>query len=528
MKYSFSLKGDICMNDEHNNYESQNSENDNIQSQQNQDNNSIYQLNKQDLERLNQTYRSTGDNNSYEEKGSIYRGENPNSDKEDPNREKTTPNIKKENPDKEEVTPYVNIENLYENNKNSNSYEENPVKIKKKYKFLKKVGMVALAGLVIGTLGAASLQTYNYFGKGIGNSFFGETIDGKNLTAEENAGNRDTVAVEASTKGKVTGDVSEVVENVMPSIVAINSLVTNVSSDFFGRQYSQEVPGSGSGIIIGQNDSEILIATNNHVIDGASKVEIIFADKTKASAKVKGTAPNSDLAVVSVDINDLEKDTIKNIKIATLGNSDNTKLGEMAIAIGNALGYGQSVTVGYISAVNRKVDIEGVKLNLIQTDAAINPGNSGGALLNSKGEVIGINSVKYVDESVESIGYAIPISNAIPIINHLMNRTTLAEKDRAYIGVSGEDVTEVYSQAFEMPVGYYVSKVKEGSAAEEAGIKVGDIIVAINDISIESGQELQDTLTYTKAGSKGTITVKSLADGKYVERVLDIVFDYRP
>jgi len=271
-----------------------------------------------------------------------------------------------------------------------------------------------------------------------------------------------------------------------------------------------------------------LIATNNHVIDGASKVEIIFADKTKASAKVKGTAPNSDLAVVSVDINDLEKDTIKNIKIATLGNSDNTKLGEMAIAIGNALGYGQSVTVGYISAVNRKVDIEGVKLNLIQTDAAINPGNSGGALLNSKGEVIGINSVKYVDESVESIGYAIPISNAIPIINHLMNRTTLAEKDRAYIGVSGEDVTEVYSQAFEMPVGYYVSKVKEGSAAEEAGIKVGDIIVAINDISIESGQELQDTLTYTKAGSKGTITVKSLADGKYVERVLDIVFDYRP
>jgi len=301
-----------------------------------------------------------------------------------------------------------------------------------------------------------------------------------------------------------------------------------VSSDFFGRQYSQDIPGSGSGIIIGQNDSEILIATNNHVIDGASKVEIVFADKTKASANVKGAAPNSDLAVVSVDVNSLEKDTIKNIKIATLGNSDNTKLGEMAIAIGNALGYGQSVTVGYISALNREVAIEGVNLNLIQTDAAINPGNSGGALLNSKGEVIGINSVKYVDESVESIGYAIPISDAIPIINNLMNRTTLAEKERAYIGVSGEDVTNVYSQAFEMPVGYYINQVAEGSAAEKAGIKVGDIIVALNDIRIESGEDLRDTLTYTKAGSKGTITVKSLEDGKYIEKVLEIEFGYRP
>lgn len=517
MKYSFSLKGDICMNDENNNYESQNSENDNTQSQ-NKENksNSIYQLNRQDLEKLNQTYRSAGDKKSYEEMGTSYIEETPN---------------REETPYKVVEAPYGEKEDFYEKKESSNSYENNPnsyetpVKIKKKYKFVKKIGMVALAGLVIGILGAASLQTYNYFGKGIGNSSFGETIDGEN--AEGKAGNGDTVAVEASTKGKVTGDVSDVVENVMPSIVAINSVVTNVSSDFFGRQYNQEVPGSGSGIIIGQNDSEILIATNNHVIDGATKVEIVFADKTKASANVKGTAPNSDLAVVSVDINDLEKDTIKNIKIATLGNSGNTKLGEMAIAIGNALGYGQSVTVGYISALDRKVDIKGVNLNLIQTDAAINPGNSGGALLNSKGEVIGINSVKYVDESVESIGYAIPISDAVPIINHLMNRTTLSEKDRAYIGVSGEDVTEVYSQAFEMPVGYYVSKIKEGSAAEKAGIKVGDVIVALNDISIESGQELQDTLTYTKAGSKGTITVKSLEDGKYVEKVLDIVFDYR-
>ncbi len=514
---SFSLKGDICMNDEHNNYESQNGENNNTQSQ-NQDNksDSVYQLNKQDLEKLNQTYTEAVHENSYEEKVTSFSIE-------DSSRKENASGT--EDVYRAEVS-YEEKENFYENNKEF--YEEHPVKEKKKSKFIKKIGAVALAGLAIGTLGAASLQTYNYFGKGIGNSSFGETITASESAEGKAGSNGDTVAVETSTKGKVTGDVSEVVENVMPSIVAINSVVTNVSSDFFGRQYSQDIPGSGSGIIIGQNDSEILIATNNHVIDGATKVEIVFADKTKASAKVKGAAPNSDLAVVSVDINSLEKDTIKNIKIATLGNSDNTKLGEMAIAIGNALGYGQSVTVGYISALNREVDIEGVKLDLIQTDAAINPGNSGGALLNSKGEVIGINSVKYVDESVESIGYAIPISDAIPIINNLMNRTTLTEKERAYIGVSGEDVTDVYSHAFEMPVGYYVSQVKEGSAAEKAGIKAGDIIVALNDISIDSGQDLQDTLTYTKAGSKGTITVKSLEDGKYVEKVLDIVFGYRP
>lgn len=469
------------MNDEKDKYENQNVDNSNTQLQK-EDNNtsSIYQLNRQDIERLNQTYSETGN------------------------------------------------KDISENNVNIHEKRD---KVKRKHGNLKRIGIVALAGIILGVAGAASLQTYNYFAYGIGNSSYGKNIDESNMLFEKNSENKpgndgDAIAVETKTQ-EVTSDVSEVVENVMPSIVAINSVVTNVSSDFFGRQYSQEVPGSGSGIIIGQNDSEILIATNNHVIDGASKVEIVFSDKSKASAKVKGTAPSSDLAVVSVNINDLDKDTIKNIKIATLGNSENVKLGEMAIAIGNALGYGQSVTVGYISALNREVEIEGVNLKLIQTDAAINPGNSGGALLNSKGEVIGINSVKYVDESVESIGYAIPISDAIPIINNLMNRTTLVEKDRAYLGVSGKDVTDVYSQAFGMPIGFYVGQVDEGSAAEKAGIKVGDIIVAINDIGIENMQELQDTLIYTKGGSTGTITVKSLVNGEYKEKVLEITFDYR-
>lgn len=470
------------MKDENNNYESQNVDDSNTQLQNDDSNSSsIYQLNRQDIVRLNQSYMETEKGNSKD--------------------------------------------------KSESNYGEKTSRGKKKHGYLKRIGIVALAGLLLGIVGAASLQTYNYFAYGIGNSSNGKNIKDTDLllgekTESEESTNGDAIAVETK-KQEVTSDVSEVVENVMPSIVAINSVVTNVSSDFFGRQYSQEVPGSGSGIIIGQNDSEILIATNNHVIDGASKVEIVFSDKSKASAKVKGTAPSSDLAVVSVNVNDLDKDTIKNIKIATLGNSENVKLGEMAIAIGNALGYGQSVTVGYISALNREVKIEGVNLKLIQTDAAINPGNSGGALLNSKGEVIGINSVKYIDESVESIGYAIPVSDAIPIINNLMNRTTLVEKDRAYLGISGKDVTEVYSQAFGMPVGIYVEQVDEGSAAEKAGIKVGDIIVAMNDIGIENVQELQDTLVYTKGGSKGTITVKSLVNGEYKEKVLEITFDYR-
>lgn len=465
------------MNDEYGNNGYPNLDN-NTQLQ-NEDNKSgsTYQLSRQDLDVLNQTYSDSESGNE---------------------------------------NPYGNKENLY---------EEKPVKVKKEHKFLKKIGIVALAGLLIGIVGATSLQTYNYFANGVGKSSYGENDLLVEASMKNDGTGSDAVAV--NTQGKVTSDVSEVVENVMPSIVAINSVATNVSRDFFGRQYSHEVAGNGSGIIIGQNDSEILIVTNNHVIDGASKVEIVFADESRASAKVKGAAPSSELAVVSVDINDLNKDTIKNIKIATLGNSDNVKLGEMAIAIGNALGYGQSVTVGYISALNRAVKIEGVDLKLIQTDAAINPGNSGGALLNTKGEVIGINTIKYVDKSVESIGYAIPISDAVPIVNNLMNRTTLVEKERAYLGVFPQDVTDAYSHQFGMPIGVYVGEVEKGSAAEKAGINVGDIIIAINDISIETKQELQDTLTYTRGGSKGTITVKSLENGEYKEKVLEITFDNR-
>lgn len=381
------------------------------------------------------------------------------------------------------------------------------------------------SSLVFGLVAGVAFQGYGYVYNLNTNSE--SAIEDTVNTTTENSTDDGVVALETGTSSNVTSDVSAVVENVMPSIVAINATVNTTNSDFFGRQYSEETEGSGSGIIIGQNDTEILIATNNHVIAEATKVEIVFADDTTATATVKGTAAASDLAVVSVNVNELSDDTINNIKIATLGDSDSLKLGEMAIAIGNALGYGQSITVGYISALDREVTVDNVTLNVLQTDAAINPGNSGGALLNSKGEVIGINSVKYVDDSVESVGYAIPISEAIPIINDLMNRTTLAENEKAYLGIGGQDVTSEYAQNFNIPVGIYVGEVQDGSAASNAGLVVGDIIVGINNTTVESMADLSEVLDYTEGGSTGTITVKSLADGEYVEKVLDITFDSR-
>jgi serine protease Do len=382
------------------------------------------------------------------------------------------------------------------------------------------------SSLVFGLVAGAAFQGYGYV-YNLNNS---DTTSGVTTDTNSNSNNLNdgVVALETGTQSNnVTSDVSTVVDNVMPSIVAINSTVNKTNSDYFGRQYNEQLEGSGSGIIIGQNDSEILIATNNHVIAESTNVEIVFADDTKATATIKGTAPASDLAVVSVNVNDLSADTISKIKIATLGDSNSLKLGEMAIAIGNALGYGQSITVGYVSALDREVTVDNVTLDVLQTDAAINPGNSGGALLNTKGEVIGINSVKYVDDSVESVGYAIPISDAIPIINDLMNRTTIADNEKASLGIGGQEVTSDYAQNFNLPVGIYVGEVKKGTAAEKAGLVVGDIIVGLNNTKVETMSDLQEVLDYTKAGSTGTITVKSLNNGEYTDKTLNITFDGR-
>lgn len=312
-------------------------------------------------------------------------------------------------------------------------------------------------------------------------------------------------------------DVSTVVENAMPFIVSIRSEVVQMVPDVFGRMTEYRGEGAGSGIIIGQNATELMIVTNEHVVSNATKITVILDDGTEYAAELKGSDVPSDLAVLTIKMKDLSKETKAHIRVAVLGNSDLLKTGAMTIAIGNALGYGQSTTVGYVSAVNRSITIDNVERRLIQTDAAINPGNSGGALLNVKGEVIGINSVKYASEDVEGIGYAIPITEAIPIINDLMNREELEEGEAGYLGIQGQTVTPSYSLRFGIPVGVYINAILDGSPADQAGLKKGDIIVKINGRSISTMEELQTILDYTRAGTTVTITVSTVSGREYVD-----------
>lgn len=329
------------------------------------------------------------------------------------------------------------------------------------------------------------------------------------------------VTTDNSTSNGVT-DVSQVVENVMPSIVSIECTSTVQQQDMFGRVYNQEATGSGSGIIIGQNDNEVLIVTNNHVVSGANMVQVSFSDETQANAVIKGTDSGADLAVISVPLSSLTKETKDTIRVATLGDSDNVKVGEMAIAIGNALGYGQSVTVGYISAKDREVATEDYTMKLLQTDAAINPGNSGGALLDAQGRLIGINSVKYASEEVESMGYAIPITYAVPIINDLMSKEDIPEEEQAYLGITGQDVTDSISERYGMPIGVYVGQVSENSPASEGGLQSGDVITSFNNRDVKSMSQLSELLSNRKAGETVKIVVNRLIDGNYQEKTLSV------
>lgn len=329
-------------------------------------------------------------------------------------------------------------------------------------------------------------------------------------------------ATDSGVTHETTTGVADVAENVMPSIVSItNTSVQTVRSWF--QSYEQEVSGSGSGIIIGQDDDSILIVTNNHVIEGANEITVAFCDETAVSATVKGADSSADLAVLEVSTKDMEADTLANIKVAALGSSDDLRVGEPAIAIGNALGYGQSVTVGYISAIDREVDTEDQIMKMLQTDAAINPGNSGGALLNAKGEVIGINTVKYVDSTVEGMGYAIPISSAIPIINDLMNQEVIEESEQGYLGIQGKAITDEYTQGLNMPRGVYVVKIVEGSPADECGLKAGDIITKFADRDVSSMETLQNILTNKKAGEEVEMVVqRNNEKGEYEEVTLKV------
>lgn len=326
----------------------------------------------------------------------------------------------------------------------------------------------------------------------------------------------DNLTPQTQTEAVVT-DVTQVVKAVMPSVVSVSNTYVQRGT-FFGQEYSSEAVSSGSGIIVGENDSELLIVTNYHVVESADTLSVQFVDEEQVQAQIKGTDADKDLAVLAVQLSDIKEDTLDQISIASLGSSDDLTVGEPVIAIGNALGYGQSVTTGVVSALNRPIAVtsqEGQtgdsQINtFIQTDAAINPGNSGGALLNTKGEVIGINSNKIGGSTVEGMGYAIPISDAKPIIEELMQKETRLKVDEAnkgVLGITGVNVEAQYSEVYGIPMGVYVSSATDNSGAAAAGLVRGDIITAINGETVETMEELKEEMNYYQAGDVVTLTI---------------------
>ncbi|MCI7813723.1 MAG: trypsin-like peptidase domain-containing protein [Lachnospiraceae bacterium] len=337
--------------------------------------------------------------------------------------------------------------------------------------------------------------------------------------------------VDTASQTGLYNNVADVAESAMPAIVAItNQSVQEVQSYFRGQKIQYESESCGSGIIIGQNETELLICTNNHVVEDATELTVSFIDETSCEAQIKGTDPTNDLAVVAVSLDDIDTDTLNQIKIAQMGDSDEVKIGEPVVAIGNALGYGQSVTTGIVSAKDRSITVEDDSQticyeNLIQTDAAINPGNSGGALLNMKGEVIGINSAKASSSGVEGMGYAIPVSKAWPILEKLMNketRTQVTEEETPYIGIQGESVTAEAAQLYNLPNGIYITKVLKNTPAEQAGLQKGDIITGFDDNTITCMEDLEDWIQYYKGGETIEITVERAENGSYTEKNISI------
>ena len=389
-------------------------------------------------------------------------------------------------------------------------------------KLMKRIAVLVATAAVFGVVAGASMQAINWYQARKGdltrNTISENVKDASKIEATSTTSGTETVMATATAT-----DLSTVVSNVIPSIVAITCTVKTETHSFFEDFFGpQESTAAGTGIIVGENSEGILIATNNHVIEGATDIVVTFIDDSTAKGTIKGAASADDLAIVLVKFDELSDETAAAIRIASIGNSDSLEMGDMVIAIGNALGYGQSTTVGYISATEREVTIDGITLNLIQTDTAINPGNSGGALINTKGEVIGINSSKFAATEVEGMGYAIPINAAVPILNDLTEREELAESEQGYLGINGNDITAEYESLFNLPSGVYVSKILEDSPAEQAGLNVGDIIVGINNTDIDTKEDIAEVLSYTRAGTEVELRIKSLQDGEYVDKTIKV------
>ena len=434
--------------------------------------------------------------------------------------------------------------NVYSNPENGSVNQ--PIsgsKKKKKSGIFKKVVALILSGVLLGSVAGVTLYGINALATYIdpvGKIFTAAGIIDEKVTdkitedEEEDKPTISTIQTTETHKVYTVTDVSEIAKDVMPSLVSIVNEYTAVQDFGYFGSYEQTYNASGSGIIVGQNDTELLLVTNYHVVENADKLLISFVDGTTAEAVIKGNAQNMDLAVIAVDLDSLSEDTKKSICIATLGNSDELLVGEPAIAIGNALGYGQSVTTGVISALDREIQMEGdynITGSFIQTDAAINPGNSGGALLNMKGEVIGINSSKIGGSTIEGMGYAIPISAARPIIEKLFvqaDRQVVPEGSRGYLGVTVINATD-YLKSDAVPAGAYIDKVSVDSAADVAGLMAGDIIVQFGDDEIASLADLREALCYYKRGQTISVTVERRDKyGEYAPITVEVTLQEKP
>lgn len=421
--------------------------------------------------------------------------------------------------------------------------------------FQKKAGTTIALAVIFGLVAAVVFQAANF----AADRFLNTGKSSVQIKTTDSVDLQET-ASDDSTADKVLSDsengtVAAVAQASMPSVVAITTVSVQEIPSFFGYSSHQYKSAStGSGIIVGDNDDELLIATNNHVVDGATTLSVCFIGDDVAnaetetvnagdngdlnvedvvSAKIKGTDADNDLAVVAVKKSDIPEDTLNQIKIAQIGSSDDLAVGQQVVAIGNALGYGQSVTSGWISALNRTISTDDGtnSTGLIQTDAAINPGNSGGALLNMKGELIGINSAKYADSAVEGMGYAIPISKAKPILEELMNRETREKVDsskKGYLGVSLANLTTEAIEMYNMPTGAFVRSVEDDSPAQEAGICKGDIIVKFDGQKVSDGDDLLDKLQYYKSGEKIEAVIARATNGEYEENTIELTLGTRP
>lgn len=428
---------------------------------------------------------------------------------------------------------YVNNEDNNNEGRNEETGRKNS-RARRKGSVFKRVVGISAAALLFGTVAGGTMFGVNNLATNLIQTEE-ETVAHSKKASEVSTvelKEASTAVTTANSSSPTVADVSPIVESAMPSVVAIKGTTSVEAYSWFGEDQSYDAASSGSGIIIGKNDTELLIVTNNHVVEDTKDLSVVFIDNEEVKAAIKGRDSDNDIAIIAVKLADIKPETIEKIAVAQMGDSDELKVGQGVVAIGNALGYGQSVTVGYVSALDREVTTKDSSIkNLLQTDAAINPGNSGGALLNMSGEVIGINTAKYASTEVEGMGYAIPISKVKDIIADLSSKETRSDKvdeaKQGYLGIQGKNIGEEVAEAYDMPRGVYVYKIVENSSAANSDLREKDIITKIDAQSVKSMEDLKDILSYYQSGEKIKLTVQRLNDSTYEEKEIEITLSDR-